>query len=244
MTDTSDKKSKKKRPIKKKKAKITFKQKIFYVVSFSGCLLFLFCCVLVLYPYSQTFLITKITEKWLLKPSNITFRFDNVYLNLWDFSINFENFYIKNLPTFPEEPIFKSEHIQTKVHISSNLKIDYDIYIKNLQLNLYYIPGKGTNIGSLLQILKKEQNTNKAITQNIRSLSIEKVRVVITQNLEPQKIEINTPKYFHSDKQSKSISSGYSYILECIINSFIINNSDIPTDFRTSLINDMKQNTI
>lgn len=243
MTDATDKKSTKKRPTKKKKAKNTFKQKIFYVISLSGCLLFLLCCIFVFYPYSQNIFITNIAEKWLFKPSNTTFHFDQAYLNLWDFSINFKNFYINNLPPFPDEPVFQSEHIQTKAHISSNFKIIYDIYINNLQLNLYYIPGKGTNIGSLLKILKKEQNSNKA-TQEIRSLSIEKVGIVITQNLEPQKIEINTHKYFYSDKQSKNNSSGYTYILECIINSLIINNSDIPEDFRISLINDMKQNTI
>jgi len=242
LTDTPEKKSKKKRPTKKKKAKTTFKQKIFYVISLSGCLLFLLCCIFVFYPYSRTLFITNIVEKRFSKPSNISLHFDQAYLNPWDFSINFKNLYIKNLPPFPDEPVFQSGHIQTKIHISSHFKIYYDIYINNLQVNLYYIPGRGTNIGSLLNILKKEQNTN-ITAQDIRSLSIEKVRIVITQNLEPQKIDINTPKYFYADKQSENVS-GYTYIMECIINSLIINNPDIPADFRTSLISDIKQNTI
>ncbi|MGC8847022.1 MAG: hypothetical protein ACP5QY_14370, partial [Candidatus Hydrogenedens sp.] len=216
MTETSNKKSNKKRTTKKKKVKTTFKQKVFYAMTFTGSLLFLLCGVSVFYPYTRTFLITKIAEKYLTRSSNITFYFDKAYVNLWDFSITFKNFYVKNLVPFPDEPVLQSEHIQTKASISSNFKINYDIYIDNLQLNLYYIPGKGTNIGSLLKILKKELYSNVGMTRSIRSISIEKVRIVITQNLEPQKIKINTPKHFYFNKQSENVSSDYTYILECI----------------------------
>lgn len=103
------------------------------------------------------------------------------------------------------------------------------------------MPGKGTNIGTLSKILKrKEPDSIKPIFSNINSISTKKIEIVITQNLEPLKIQINTPQNISYNFNSSSEKN----ILEQIIDSVLAHNMDIPEDFRTSLIKEMKHNTI
>jgi len=241
LIDTSDKKTKKKKYSKRKIPKTTLKKSLFYLIIFSNSLFFFTCCILVLYPQIQFSFLSKIIENTLINTPEIRCHFDQARLNFWDFSINLRNFQINNPTFFPEEFAIHSDDIQTKLHISSTFKLKYSIYINNLQLNLYYIPGKGTNIGSLLKSFKEQEKQNhKSIFANINSISIDRVGIIISQNLEPQKIEINIT---NSKQNPYNLTSDKNF-MELVIDSLIIGNKDIPEDFRTSLINDMKQNTI
>lgn len=240
MTKTSGKKTKKSSR-KRKATQTTLKQNFSYLLTIAGSVLFFWGSIAVLYPNTRDYFLSKIIKYYVTTPSGGYFHFEHAHINLWDFSVHLKNIRISNPIDFPDEPALQSGYLQTKFLVLPNFKVIYKLYINDLQINLYYLPGKGTNIGSLLKILKKDKQLLKnKIFDNINSIYTEKIEIVITQNIEPQKIEINTPQYI-------SINPNFSYetnVLEHIINSFVLDNKDIPEDFRLSLTNDMKHNTI
>lgn len=210
-------------------------------ITLGGSLFFLMGGIIILYPHNREYLLSKVVKNYLNNLSGISFHFDNVQLNLWDFSIHMQSLHIDNPTYFPDEPAIDIDHIQTKFYIAPKLKLTYKIYINNLQINLYHLPGKGTNIGTLSKILKKEVSYSvKSFFSNINSISTKNIEVVITQNIEPMKIQINTPQNISCDSNSPSGKD----VLQNIFDSFLINNKDIPEDFRTSLIKEMEHNTI
>ncbi len=244
MTDTKEKKPKKEQKRKKKSTKKDSREiNVQKYVSWGISLFFLVCSITVVYPHSHNFFLSRVISYYLSNTFKVPVHFSDVYLNLWDFSINLKNFRIDNPKNFPEEPAIQMEHFQTKIYVSNNLEIIYDMYINHLKFSLYYLPNEGINIGILYHLIKKQEKQPDML-DNIHSLVIDKVSVVISQNLEPQKIEINTSNQFSFNTNNLSKFDRTKNLLDFLIDTFLINQTEIPEDFRRSLINSKKLNTI
>jgi len=245
LTDSNNNKTKKKTRKRKKQVKTTPKQFLFFSLKILSSLLVLFCIgILILHP-ARDYLLGRIINNVLSNSLETNINFDHARLNFWDFSFNFQNLSIKNPEIFPKESAIQSNLMQVKFHISPTFNLYYKLYFTDLTFNLYYIPGKGTNIGTLFNSLQKQaQNKNCPFLLKTGSIKIDKVNIVITQNLEPQKYEINKSNLFTPQERIDSDDFKAIDLLKQILTTYIIDNSNIPEDFRISLINDIKQNTI
>jgi len=245
LTDSNSNKTKKKASKRKKQVKTTPKQFFSFFLKILGILLVLFCIgILILHP-TRDYLLSRIINNALSNNLETNIYFEHSNLNFWDFSLIFQNLHIKNPEGFPEESLIQSSLVQVKSSISPTFNLCYKLYFRDLTFNLYYIPGKGTNIGTLFNIFQEQaQNKKNSFLLRTDSIKIDKVNIIITQNLEPQKFEISKSNIFTSQGKTGFDTFNGIDILKQIITTYIIDNTNIPEDFRKSLINDIKQNTI
>lgn len=237
MTDTpkKEKKPRKKTP-KRRTNKFISKSKFYHFITAIGVLFFLCGCILTFIPYIQTHFVTKILKNYIHNLSESQYNFDNASLGLWDFSIHIKNFRINNPSNFPNEPAIQSDLIQIKTSISSDFRLNYKLYINNLKISLYHIPQKGTNIGVLLKTFdEQKQKLKPPLLPNISFLSISKVQIIITQNIEPQIIEIKGQNTVNFDKINYHKPLTEREIVQWLVDTFIAHNKDIPEDFRENL---------
>jgi len=245
LTDSNINRTRKKTKKRKKQVKTTPKQVFLIFLKILSSLLVLLCISLLILHPARDYLLGRFINNALSNSLKTNIYFEHIKLNFWDFSLNIQNLRIKNPENFPKESAIQSNLIQVKFHISPAFNLYYKLYFKDLTFNLYYIPGKGTNIGTLFNFLQKQaQNKKDLLLFEISSIKIDKINIIITQNLEPQKYEINKPSSFTLQERTDSDSLKGIDLLKQILTTYIIDNSNIPEDFRISLINDIKQNTI
>jgi len=244
LSKSSSNKSKKKTLKQTYKDKLTFKLLSTFLLKLFCVLVIIFCLIVITLPHSRNYLL-KICINKMIHDVYKGIHFKNVFINFWDLSLNINGLTLANLPPYPEEFAIQINHIQIKPYISYPFKIKYNFYFNDLAFNLYYLPEKGTNIGNVYNLIKTKINEkNLYLFHNVLSVTVNKAVINITQNLEPEQYIVNKTNSFQFNNSTNLTIDNPLYLLEPVLTFYIIENNDIPTDFRQSLINEIKQNKI